>query len=203
MLIASCRYFIRINNSSHADMTLVVEPCEEHVHQYLKRQRYTATYSPGTLRKSGYASSDDSLTIVEKQMMMGGKQISRLVASYASPGSVGYSSLPVLVKVSFPDILVVPGVLGLAMAQGHVKKGDIIVDSDPTRGCSLAIVMTNIGEMPALRLGHVTQGLESFKCLLENEEKRRADTTGLRAKIMASVRREEEANYEITFGIDI
>ncbi|XP_066964403.1 uncharacterized protein [Macrobrachium rosenbergii] len=192
------RYFMHINNNINADITLVMEPSEEHVHQYLSRQRYTATYSPGTLRRNGYEPSDDALTIVEKQMMMGGKQRSRLIASYKSSPAEH-----VLVKVGFPDIKVVSGGLGLAVAVGSLKKGDIIVDSDPARGPNLSVVITNVGEVPALRFGHVVQGLESFKCLVENEEKRRNEGMGIRAKIRATVKREEEATYEITFGLDI
>ncbi|XP_064080503.1 uncharacterized protein LOC135197298 [Macrobrachium nipponense] len=198
------RYFMHINNNINADITLVVEPSEEHVHQYLSRQRYTATYSPGTLRRNGYEPSDDALTIVEKQMMMGGKQRSRLIASYKSSAATGSSPAEnVLVKVCFPDIKVVSGGLGLAVAVGSLKKGDIIVDSDPARGPNLSVVITNVGEVPALRFGHVVQGLESFKCLVENEEKRRNEGMGIRAKIRATVKREEEATYDITFGLNI
>ncbi|XP_068238080.1 uncharacterized protein [Palaemon carinicauda] len=198
------RYFMHIKNNLNTDMTLIMEPSEEHVHHYLSRQRYTATYSPGTLRRNGYEPSDDPLTIVEKQMMMGGKQRSRLIASYTFPGTTGSSSTgPVLVKVAFPDIKVAPGVLGLAVAVGSLKTGDIIVDSDPNRGHNLSVVITNVGEISALRFGHIIKGFESFKYLIEKEEKRRSEGMGIRAKIRATVKREEEATYEITFGLDI
>ncbi|KAK7068921.1 hypothetical protein SK128_028617 [Halocaridina rubra] len=197
------RYFIHITNSTDTDITLVVAPSMEHVDHYLKRQRHTAAYSPRTLRLQGLTPAEDSFSIVEKQMMMGGKKKSRLVASYmnisANPAS---PSTPTLVKIGFQNIELASGGLGLAAATGGISKGDLIVDSQSS--ANLSVVVRDLGNFPALRLGRVVQGMDGLNCLMVREERRRSDTSaGIKAKIRASIMREEETNFEITFGIDI
>ncbi|KAG7169604.1 Sperm acrosomal protein-1-like 3, partial [Homarus americanus] len=196
------RYFIQISDHNDLDVTLIVVPAKEHSQDYLKNRLRNATKSPASLRKVGYAPAEDSFTLVEKQMMMGGRCKTRLIASYM-PSSTSGTSFQKVVKVSFRDVKVVDGGLGLPAAKGGVKRGDVVVDQDSNGYPVLCVAVRDVGDIPALRLGRVTYGLDGLTCLVEAEDTKRTENTGFRKKILATVRREEEAVYQVTFGIDL
>ncbi|XP_042875134.1 uncharacterized protein LOC122255250 [Penaeus japonicus] len=207
------RYFLQISDQRDTEVTLVVEPSSDHISEYLKRRHHAATLSPRTLRKTraGFTLADDALNIVEKQFMMGGRHKSRLVGSYMSMEGHspwgregGGAGVQRIVKVSFPDVTIVDGGWGLpSTVCRKVHRGDIMLDHDVTGRLILTVALQDINDVSAFRLGHVTRGLDGLAYLIEAEDYRKAETSGLRAKILATVRREEEAVYQVTLGMDI
>ncbi|XP_069188621.1 uncharacterized protein [Procambarus clarkii] len=197
------RYFIQVSDHEHLDMTMIMVPAEDHIREYLKRRRRVATMSPATLRQKGFAPCEDTFTLVEKQLMMGGKYRTRLVASYSTVGASGTPSAQLAVKVSFPGVQVVDGGYGLPPATGGVKRGDVIVNYDSSGRPNLCVAVRDVGDIPALRLGRVILGLDGLTCMVEAEDTRKTENTSLRAKFMATVRREEEAVYQVTIGMDL
>ncbi|XP_063613981.1 pharyngeal muscle protein 2-like [Penaeus indicus] len=207
------RYFLQISDLRDTEVTLVVEPSGEHIREYLTRRHHAATLSPRTLRKTraGLTLADDALNIVEKQFMMGGRHKSRLVGSYmALEGGHGAGGRETgtgvhrIVKVSLPDVKVVDGGRGLpSVGYRKINQGDITLDYDVTGRPVLSVALRDIFDVSAFRLGHVTRGLDGLTYLIEAEEYRKAEMSGLRAKILATVRREEEAVYQVTLGMDI
>lgn len=191
----------------------MVEPSGDHVREYLKRRHHTATLSPRTLRRTraGFALADDALNIVEKQFMMGGRHKSRLVGSYmalegghGAGGREAGNGMQRIIKVSLPDVTVADGGRGLpSVGCRKVNRGDVMLDHDVAGRPVLSVALRDIPDASALRLGHVTRGLDGLTYLLEAEEHRKAEASGLRAKILATVRREEEAIYQVTLGMDI
>ncbi|KAK3869816.1 hypothetical protein Pcinc_024902 [Petrolisthes cinctipes] len=197
------RFFIRVSGYRDIDLTLVVVPVEEHAQEYLRRRRNNACKSPHLLRQDLFRPADDALTLMEKQLMMGGKHRSRLNTTSRMSSLSGSPTTQVVVKVSIPDIRVVAEGQGLPAAKGGVKKGDLIVDYDTKGKPVLSVVIRDMGDVPALRLGWVTSGLDGLQCLMDAEDIKRAEHSRIKAKILSSVRREEEAVYDITFGLDL
>lgn len=117
--------------------------------------------------------------------------------------SSGLPHAQVVVKVSIPDIQVVAGGQGLPAAKGGVKKGDLIVDYDAKGKPVLSVVIRDMGDVPGLLLGRITFGLDGLQCVMDAEDIRRAEHTSIKAKILSSVRREEEPVYDVTFGLDL
>ncbi|KAK4321853.1 hypothetical protein Pmani_007373 [Petrolisthes manimaculis] len=197
------RYFIRVSGYRNIDLTLVVVPVEEHAQEYIWRRQNNACKSPHLLRQDLFRPADDALTLMEKQLMMGGKHRSRLSTSSKLSSLSGSPTTQVVVKVSIPDIQVVGEGQGLPAAKGGVKKGDLIVDYNTKGKPVLSVVIRDMGDVPALRLGWVTSGLDGLQCLMDAEDIKRAEHSRIKAKILSSVRREEEAVYDITFGLDL
>nr|XP_027217440.1 uncharacterized protein LOC113809957 [Penaeus vannamei] len=207
------RYFLQISDLRDTEVTLVVEPSGDHVREYLKRRHHTATLSPRTLRRTraGFTLADDALNIVEKQFMMGGRHKSRLVGSYmalegghGAGGREAGNGMQRIIKVSLPDVTVADGGRGLpSVGCRKVNQGDVMLDHDVMGRPVLSVALRDIPDISAFRLGHVSRGLDGLIYLLEAEEHRKAETSGLRAKILATVRREEEAIYQVTLGMDI
>ncbi|XP_037795338.1 uncharacterized protein LOC119590722 [Penaeus monodon] len=205
------RYFLQISDLRDTEVTLVVEPSGEHIREYLTRRHHAATLSPRTLRRNRAALADDALNIVEKQFMMGGRHRSRLVGSYmvvegghGPGGREAGTAVQRIVKVSLPDVTVVDGGRGLpSVGYRKINQGDIMLDNDVTGRPVLSVALRDIFDVSAFRLGHVTRGLDGLTYLIEAEEHRKAEASGLRAKILATVRREEEAVYQVTLGMDI
>lgn len=191
----------------------MVEPSGEHIREYLTRRHHAATLSPRTLRRAraGFSLADDALNIVEKQFMMGGRHRSRLVGSYmvvegghGAGGREAGTAVQRIVKVSLPDVTVVDVGRGLpSVGCRKITQGDIMLDHQLTGRPVLSVALRDIFDVSAFRLGHVTRGLDGLTYLIEAEEHRKAEASGLRAKILATVRREEEAVYQVTLGMDI
>ncbi|XP_063596018.1 uncharacterized protein LOC134772803 isoform X2 [Penaeus indicus] len=204
------RYFLQISDLRDTEVTLVVEPSSNHVREYLTRRHHAAALSPQMLHRTraGFSFADDALNIVEKQFMMGGRHKSRLVGSYMAVegqgGREAGAGVQRVVKVSLPDVTVVDGGRGFpSVGCRKVCQGDVLLEHQLTGRPVLSVALRDISEVSAFHLGHVTRGLDGLNYLIEAEEYRKAETSGLRAKILATVRREEEAVYQVTLGMDI
>lgn len=193
------RYFVHIGGPRDVDLTLVVVPVEEHAEDYLKRRRNNATKTPALLRQSHYRPPVDAITMVEQQMTSGTAK-TRITASSMSLGSAAALTI---VKVSFSDVKVVSDGHGLPVAKGELRRGDVIVDQNASGRAMLTVVIRDIGDFPALRLGRVIHGMDGLICLVSTEDSRRAESSGVRAKIKATVKREEEVVYDVVFGMDL
>lgn len=193
------RYFVHVEGPREVEVTLVVMPVEEHAEDYLKRRRNNATKSPGLLRRSHYRPQIDAITMVEQQMTSGAVK-TRITASAMS---VCPSATPAIVKVSFSDVKVVSDGHGLPAAKGGLRRGDVIIDQNASGKAMLSVVIRDIGDFPALRLGRVTTGMDGLICLVTTEDSRRVESSGLRAKFKATVKREEEAVYNVVFGMNL
>lgn len=181
------------------DMTLVVVPVDDHAQDCLKQRRNNATKSPDELCQANYRPPIDAITLVEQQMTCGSCK-TRITAS-SMP--LGPSSAPAIVKVSFSDVKVVSDGQGLSMAKGGVKRGNVIVDLSSSGRPTLTVVVRDIAGFSALLIGQVTWGMDGLTCLVSNEDTKRTESSGFRAKIRASVKREEEAVYDVMFGMDL
>lgn len=199
MLYRRDRYFIHVGGPRDLDLTLVIVPVKEHAELYLKRRRNNATKSPSLLRQSLYSPPVDAITMVE-QLMTSGASKTRITASSMS---LGTASPLTIVKVSFSDVKVVSGGQGLPVAKGGLKRGDVIVDQNASGKATLTVMIKDIGDFPALRVGRVTYGMDGLTCLVSTEDPRRVEHSGLRAKLKATVKREEEAVYDVVFGMDL
>lgn len=197
------RYFIHVTNHRDVDITLIVVPDEDHWKEYLKKRLRFAVMSPGALRQNGFTPSEYSLLMVEKLLMMGGRHYTQLTASHVAMGTSGNPATSTVVKVSFQDVAVATGRLGLAPAVGRIKQGDLIIDQDPNGRSILSVAVRDIGETPALRLGRVVVGLDGFTYLMEAGNMKRNESSGFRNRILSTVRREEAAVYQVTFGMDL
>ncbi|XP_047499558.1 uncharacterized protein LOC125046013 isoform X2 [Penaeus chinensis] len=201
------RYFLQISDLRNTEVTLVVEPSSNHVREYLTRRHHAAAPSTQTLR-AGFSFADDALNFVEKQFMMGGRHKSRVVGSYmvvegGQGGREAGTGVQRIVKVSLPDVTIVDGGRGFpSVGCRKVNKGDVMLDHQFRGRPVLSVALRDISDVSAFHLGHVTRGLDGLTYLIEAEEYRKAET-GFRAKILATVRREEEATYQVTLGMDI
>ena len=202
MLWCADRYFVHVGGSRDVNLTLVVVPVDDHAHDCLKRGCNNAIQSSDVLRQAKYSSSIDAITLVEQQMTCG----SCRTRINASSMSLGPSSAPAVVKVSFSDVTIVSDGQGLPPVKDGVKRGDMIVDQSSHGRPTLTVIMKDIKDFPALRLGQVTWGMDSLTCLVNTEDTKRGEfsrSSGFRAKIKATVMREEEAVYDVMFGMDL
>lgn len=176
----------------------MVVPAEEHTEDYLKHRRNNATKSPSLLRQSNSCPPIDIITMVEQQMTSGATK-TRITTS-SIPLDNG--TTPTIVKVNFSDVKMLSEGHVLPEVKGGLKRGDIIIDQNASGNAMLTVVIRDMKDLPALRLGHITYGMDGLTCLVSTEESRRAETSGLRAKIKASAKR-EEAVYDVVFGMDL
>ncbi|KAG0720688.1 hypothetical protein GWK47_048015 [Chionoecetes opilio] len=193
------RYFVHVRGPRDADLTLVVVPVNDHARDSLKRRRNNSSRSLEVPPEDSFLPCSDAITLVEQQMTCGACK-TRISAS-SMP--LGPFSAPAIVKVSFSDVKVVSEGKGLPAVRGGVKRGDLVVEQSCGKRPILTVAVRDIGDLPALSLGHVTWGLDSLACLVGSEDSKRAEVMGFRAKIKATVRREEEAMYDLLFGMDL
>lgn len=193
------RYFVHVGGPRDVDLTLVVVPVDDHAKDCLKQRRNNANKSPGELRQANSRPTNDAITLVEQQMTAGACK-TRITAS-SMP--FGPSSAPTIVKVSFSDVKIVSDGLGLPRATGGVKRGDVVVDQSPSGQPTLTVMLRDIADFSAKRVGQVTWGMDGLTCLVSTEDAKRTESSGFRAKIRATVKREEEAVYDVMFGMDL
>ncbi|XP_045115504.1 muscle M-line assembly protein unc-89-like [Portunus trituberculatus] len=193
------RYFVHVGGPRDVDLTLVVVPVDEHARDYLQQCRSKAAKSPRLVSKANHRPPMDAITVVEQQMTSG--LCKTRITAFSMP--LGPSSAPTVVKVSFIDVKVVGDGQGLPEVENGLKRGDVIVDYSSSGRVTLSVVVKDIGNFTGMHLGRVTWGMDSLACLAAgSEDNKRMESGGFRAKIKATVKR-EEAVYDVMFGMDL
>ncbi|XP_063881403.1 uncharacterized protein LOC135111711 isoform X1 [Scylla paramamosain] len=193
------RYFMHVGGPRDVDLTLVVVPVGDHARNCLQQRRSIAAKSPDMLSKANHRPPMDAITLMEQQMTSG--LCKTRITAFSMP--LGPSATSTVVKVTFTDVKVVGDGQGLPEIENGLKRGDLIVDHASSGRSSLSVVVRDIGDFPGLRLGRVTWGMDSLACLVDSEDTKRMESSSLRAKIKATVKREEEAVYDVVFGMDL
>lgn len=196
ILNPNIRYFVHVSGPRDVDLTLVVVPVENHARDCLRQRRTNSAKTPEMLSQTN--TTMNAITLVEQQMTSGSCK-TRITASSMPLGS---SAASTVVKVSFTDVKVVGDGQGLPEVENGLKRGDVIVDHSSSGRVTLTVVVRDIGNFPGLHLGHVIWGMDSLACLLDSEDTKRMESGGFRAKIKATVKR-EEAVYDMVFGMDL